>query len=62
MPQAWGDVVPEGVDPASRRLGQGERQAPRRGCLRPAPQAASGRSLFSSAVGFSTAGGVKSFS
>ena len=38
----------KGVDPASRRLGQGERQGPRRGCLRPAPpapKAASGRFL-----------------
>ena len=29
----WGTQSPEGVDPASRRRGQGERHAPRRECL-----------------------------
>ncbi len=28
----WGTTSPKGVDPASRRRGQGERAAPRRGC------------------------------
>ena len=33
----WGTKSPEGVDPASRRRGQGNLQVPAGGCLRPAP-------------------------
>ena len=61
MPQAVGDNVPEGVDPASRRLGQGERQAPRRRGLRPAPEAASGRSFLLPLLGFPPPEALKAF-
>jgi len=56
-----GTTSPKGVDPASRRLGQGERQAPRRGWLRPAPEAASGRSFFLPLLGFPPPEALKAF-
>ena len=57
----WGTKSPEGVDPARRSRGQGERQAPRRRCLRPAPKAASGRSFFLPLLGFPPPEALKAF-
>ncbi|MHB8317299.1 MAG: hypothetical protein ACYDCW_16395, partial [Acidithiobacillus ferrivorans] len=57
----WGTQSPKGVALASRRLGQGEQQAPRRRCLRQAPKAASGRSFFLSLWGFPPPEALKAF-
>ena len=62
MPQAWGDVVPEGGRSGEPKARTGGAAGSPPEMFAPGAVGGKRAPLHSSAFGFSTAGGVKSFS